>query len=66
MAKSKIYYYKPTNSVVTALNEETIAASDTDPDFIDLAKLRRQIEDRLRKDHHLVLDLGLRLGLITH
>jgi hypothetical protein len=33
--------------------------------YIDIARLRRQVEERLRVDPLLVLDLGLKLGLIT-
>jgi len=58
MAKLSLFYDRETGEVVHV-------ASDNIPDsFVDLARLRRQIEERLRLDHKLVVSFGKLLKLI--
>ena len=62
------FYDKQAHEVITAQGPIDIAIAEAGARaglYVDLARLRRQVEARLRLDDLLVLDLGLKLGLIT-
>ena len=62
----KRFYSKITHKIRVCDHPDQLALCESKPEiYVDLARLRRQVEARLRLDDNLVLDLGLRLGLIT-
>ena len=58
MAKLNLFYDCQSGEVVH------VASDDIPDSFVDLARLRRQIEERLRLDHKLVIAMAKLLKLI--